>query len=74
MLRPVGSDNELRFIAHENASNASQLGNRVQMSLRRWIENVYGIIDRIGDVNVATRCVHGHVVEAPDAECSDRAT
>ena len=44
------------------------------MSLRRWIENVYGIIDRIGDVNVATRCVHGHVIEAPDAECSDRAT
>ena len=43
---------------------ATQLGNRIQMSLRYGIEDIHGIVGSVGNVNVATRRMHGGVIEA----------
>jgi len=64
VLCPVGTDDELRFIAHEDSRDAAQLGDRIQMSSRYGIEDIHGIVGRVGDVNVATRRMHGCVIEA----------
>jgi len=34
------------------------------MSLQYGIEDIHGIVGRVGNVNVATRCMHGRVIEA----------
>ena len=46
------------------SGDAAQLGDRIQMSLRYGIEDIHGIVGRVGNVNVATRRMHGCVIEA----------
>ena len=62
VLGPVRTDDE--FIAHKDPGDATQMGDRIQMPLSHWIEDIHSIVGGVGNVNVATRWVHRGVIEA----------